>query len=402
MPTEHSFETTTERCHFCKEAPFKYSCPKCNALYCSVACYKSKSHLKCSEEFYKACIQDELSSATTTPESQQDMRKIYEILTRMRQSDAGFKPEDFDADGLNNPLNSDDEEGLQGDVNEEDEEELGDGSDPTFAEEADEDVDIATRLKGIDINDADEVWSRLTTEEQQEFQKLIASGDIMKLMPDYKPWWCKPKNSKVVVINSPAEVREDMPEIQENIPKFTDICKKTPSPCLHYNLWNILSAYACIARFFSGEQRTNSSEAVAHLVNLSATLKYGTNFEDAEDAIISVQMEACTTGNGPAGASAVGSAKAGNNFLVESREQLQEDARQLMSTRNHKLAALSDILQLMQQSKALSKRKNPEEAEFQKLFALASGSVELNRTKLTQLIKKVEFMLSYVTREDFL
>ncbi|XP_034485991.1 zinc finger HIT domain-containing protein 2 [Drosophila innubila] len=389
---------TAENCQFCKESAFKYSCPKCNALYCSVACYKSQSHLKCSEEFYKSCIQDELlSSATTTPESQQDMRKIYDILKRMRQSDAGFKPEDFDADGLDNPLDSDDEGGLQGDEGE-DEEELADDTEQTFTEEADEDVDIAARLKGIDINDADEVWSRLTTEEQQEFQKLIASGDIMKLMPDYKPWWCKPKNSKIVVLDSPT----DMPEIQKNIPKFSDICKKTPSPCLHYNLWNILSAYACISRFFSGEQRTNSSEAVAHLVNLSATLKYGTNFEDAEDAIISVEMEACTTGNGPAGAAAVGSAKAGNNFLVESREQLQEDARQLMSTRNHKLAALSDILQLMQQSKALSKRKNPQEAEFQKLFALASGSVELNRTKLSQLIKKIEFMLSYVRREEVL
>lgn len=368
---------TKETCHFCKEVTFKYSCPKCNALYCSVACYKSKSHLKCSEKFYKACIQDELSSATTTPESQQDMRKIYDILKRIRETDAGFKPEDFDADGLDNPLDSDDEGGFQ------EEEEEDDAAEQIFAEEAEEDVDIAARLKGIDINDADEVWSRLTAEEQQEFQKLIASGDIMKLMPDYKPWWCKSTNSKIVVINSAADIRGEIPEIQQNIPKFTDICKKMPSPCLHYNLWNILSSYACVARFFSGEQRTNSSEAVAHLVNLSATLKYGTNFEDAEDAIISVEMEACTTGNGPAGAAAVGSAGAGANFLVESREQLQEDARQLMSTRKHKLAALSDILQLMQQTKALSKRKNLEEAEFQKLFALASGSVELNRAKLT-------------------
>ncbi|XP_051863587.1 zinc finger HIT domain-containing protein 2 [Drosophila albomicans] len=391
---------STETCHFCKETPFKYTCPKCNALYCSVACYKSKPHLKCSEEFYKACIQDELASATTTPESQQDMRKIYDILKRMRASDAGFKPEDFDADGLDNPLDSDDEQQEEdGDENEGD----GDDIDPSLAEEVvEDDEDIAARLKGIDINDADEVWSRLTMEEQQEFQKLIASGDIMKLMPDYKPWWSKPKNSKIVVINAPTEQQLNVPEIQENIPKFTDICKKTPSPCLHYNLWNILSAYACIARFFGGEQRTNASEAVAHLVNLSSTLKYGTNFEDAEDAIISVEMEACTTGNGPAGAAAVGSAGGGNNFLVESRDQLQEDARQLMSTRNNKLSALSDILYLLQSTKALSKRKNPEEAAFQKVFALASGSVELNRTKLTQLVKKIEFMLSYVTREEIL
>ncbi|KAH8418066.1 hypothetical protein KR222_011400 [Zaprionus bogoriensis] len=321
------------------------------------------------------------------------MRKIYDILKRMRESDAGFNPKDFDADGLDHPLDSDDEAGSE----QAEEDECAETEEAQFAEEADEAADIAQRLQGIDINDADEVWSRLTTDEQQEFQKLIASGEIMKLMPDYKPWWSKPGNSKIVVVEASASARAEMPEIETNIAKFSDICKKTPSPCLHYNLWNILSSYACVARFFGGEQRTNASEAVAHLVNLSATLKYGTNFEDAEDAIISVHMEACTTGNGPAGAAAVGA-----NFLVENREQLQEDARQLMATRTHKLAALSDVLQLLRQAKALARRKNPEEAEFQKLFALASGSVELNRTKLTQMIRKIEFMLSYVTREEIL
>ncbi|XP_052859194.1 zinc finger HIT domain-containing protein 2 [Drosophila gunungcola] len=388
-----------EKCHFCRETPFKYTCPKCNALYCSVGCYKSKDHLKCSEEFYKSCIQDELSGNTVTQESQEDMRKIYDILKRMRETDGGFNPQDFDTDGLENPLDSDG--GEEAELEDEGEE------DPAEEDPREEDFeeDIAARLKGVDINDADEVWSRLTTEEQEEFQKLITNSDIMKLMPDYKPWWNKPKNSKIVVISTPEEAAKkenSMPEIYSNIAKFSDICNKTPSPCLHYNLWNILSAYACVARFFGGEQRTNASEAVAHLVNLSATLKYGTNFEDAEDAIVSVEMEAITTGNGPAGAAAVGSARAGANFLVESREQLQQDARQLMATKDHKLAALSDVLHLLQQTKAMSRRKNPQEAEFQKLFALASGSVELDRTKLSQLVRKIEFMLSYVAREEVL
>ncbi|SPP88176.1 zinc finger HIT domain-containing protein 2 [Drosophila guanche] len=389
-----------EKCHFCHAVPFKYSCPKCNALYCSVACYKSQTHLKCSEEFYKSCIQDELAGAATAPESQQDMRKIYDILKRMRETDAGFNPKDFDADGLDNPLGSDNEEGQEDD---DEEGQKDDDEEEAFEEDLEE--DIAARLKGIDINDADEVWSRLTEEEQGEFQKLIASGDIMKLMPDYKPWWGKAKNSKIVEIPAPGEVKkidDSIPEIHQNIRKFSDICQKTPSPCLHYNLWNILSAYACVARFYAGEHRTNASEAAAHLVNLSSTLKYGTNFEDAEDAIISVEMEAITTGNGPAGAAAVGSASVGTNFFVESREQLKLDARQLMATRDHKLSALSDILRLLQQCKALISRKASQEAGFQKLFALASGSVELNRSKVSQLAKKIEFLLSYVNREEVL
>jgi len=74
----------------------------------------------------------------------------------------------------------------------------------------------------------------------------------------------------------------------------------------------------------------------------------------------------------------------------------------LMATKEHRLAALSDVLYLLQQTKAISRRKNTQEAEFQKLFALASGSVQLDRTKLAQLVRKIEFMLSYVAREEVL
>lgn len=73
-----------------------------------------------------------------------------------------------------------------------------------------------------------------------------------------------------------------------------------------------------------------------------------------------------------------------------------------MATKEHRLAALSDVLYLLQQTKAISRRKNTQEAEFQKLFALASGSVQLDRTKLAQLVRKIEFMLSYVAREEVL
>ncbi|XP_061386715.1 zinc finger HIT domain-containing protein 2 [Musca vetustissima] len=381
-------------CQICNKQKFKYTCPRCNIAYCSVDCYKSQAHLKCSEEFYKQCIQDELSAKAGDPQNSDDVRKMYDILRRIRESDAGIPIEDFDQDSLD----SDDEEEGGGGPDEDAEEDGESLQQRQGFEECDE-LDIAERLKDVDINDADEVWEHLTAEEKEEFKKLLATGDIMKLVPDFRPWWLKDaKNSKIVDISNKKEEPSHwtMPAIYENIAKFSTICSKEPAPCLHYNLWNILTAYACTARYFHGEHLTNPNEAAAFLVNLSSSLKYGTNFEEVEDAIVSVEMEALTTGNGAAQLLPTGSPQ---SLLVESREQLQSDAKQLMSTRHNKLAALSDILKIFQLTKNILKKAKKEHAEFQKLFALSSGMEELTRTKVQQIVKKLEFYLSYVNRD---
>lgn len=346
-------------------------------------CYKSQTHLKCSEEFFKQCIQDELASTAESEfNSDEDMKKIYNILRRIRESDAGLEFESFAKDGLDS---DDDEESFEGNCLNDEE-----------AENDFVDEDIAERLKDIDINDADEVWDRLTLTEKEEFKKLVSSGDIAKLLPNHKPWWLKNKNSKIVEITINNDKKQDdaPPGIIDNLPLFSSICSKEPAPCLHYNLWNILAAYSCTVRYFNGEHFTNPNEATAYLVNLSSTLKYGTNFEDADDAIISVEMEALTTGNGATQIMpTTGTPKA---LLVEDRAQLQLDARLLMSNVHNKLAALSDILRLFQLTNKILKAPKRGEAEFQKLFAVSSGMEELTRSKLKILIKKLEFYLSFV------
>ncbi|XP_053951085.1 zinc finger HIT domain-containing protein 2 [Anastrepha ludens] len=366
-------------CQFCQKANFKYTCPKCNALYCSVECYKTPEHLKCSEKFYKDCIQDALTSPE--PNSHEDMKKIYDILRRMHESEAGLG-HDF-----NDPIDSDNEGTDAADCDDE------------GALDEDDVEDIAIRLQDVDINDADEVWNRLTSEERAEFKNMIDCGEIMKLLPSYKPWWVKSKNPKIVeIIGDKAEQPDtlNIPAVEKNIPKFSSICKKTPSTCIHYNLWNILCAYGCMVRYFNGEHYTSPAEAVVYIVNLSLVLKFGTNFEDVEDAIVSVEMEALTTKN-----VGVGVKVCNEITLTGSRDQLDSDARLLMSSCYYKLAALSDIYRLLVLAKKhLKQNKSTTNSDFYKLFAICNGSVELDRKKLLHLSKKIEFLLSYVNCDN--
>lgn len=330
--------------------------------------------MKCTEAFYKSCIQEELST-----DDSNDMKKIYEILKSIHETDAGIE-HDFNTGKTESDLDEDD-------VSDDDDNDANDNE---------EDLeDIATRLQNVDINDADEVWEHLSLSERAEFKKLIDNKKIMDLVPEHKPWWSL-KKTKIIEINS---TNNDtlVPEIEKNIPKFSSIFSKAPSPCLHYNLWNILASYVMMVRHFNGEHFINPIEAVAHLVNLSLTLKFGTNFESVDNALRTVEIEALNTND-------VGLEMSENfepTYSVSLCSLLKHDAESVMSSCYNKLAALSDIYRLIKKATNHLKISNSKKhSDFFKLFAVCNGSVVLERKKLLQLSKKVEFLLSYVNIDN--
>uniref|UniRef100_A0A914UVS0 HIT-type domain-containing protein n=1 Tax=Plectus sambesii TaxID=2011161 RepID=A0A914UVS0_9BILA len=59
-----------------------YICPKCQVKYCSLACYRDEKHQQCSEQFYRQCVESELSGKRTD-------RPLNEDLNRMMMGHAG-------------------------------------------------------------------------------------------------------------------------------------------------------------------------------------------------------------------------------------------------------------------------------------------------------------------------
>lgn len=122
-------------CFSCENALAKYSCPRCNILYCSLPCYQSPSHLNCSEDFYKESVIEALNE-----QSDLDSKtKMMEILQRQHH---------------NNKLNLD---------------EFSDGDDGLDSDDNDDIDDITSRLEGVDLDDAEKVWEKLTEDEKQDF-----------------------------------------------------------------------------------------------------------------------------------------------------------------------------------------------------------------------------------------
>lgn len=382
----------------------KYTCPRCNIVYCSVACYQSPVHLQCSEEFYKNCVAEEMAmrkqmrsgTLDNIPGMSDDMKQMYEILKRMDSTQPDF-------DISEEELDSDDDDNNEGNEN------------------PNQSVELSERMNGVDLNDADAVWGKLTESERKEFGQIIKDEDVTAILPTFNPWW-ENKIQKVMI----TEVNDDQstaasgtehqysqlhhPNVIETQLDFTNMTKKPPSKCVAHNIINVLAAYTSTVRFFYGEHSTNSYEAVNYLLAVCANLRVNANFNDTSLAIESIRHEAHTEGF---------------TFDESDIQQIQKDIDSITEgpdpvkqTNLYVLAALSDIHSLLTIAKSMRKPKRKETLEstsckiipskeqakeFEKFIQRFGDHKivefqEMDRIKVNTSIKKIEYYLAYVQK----
>ncbi|KAI9012369.1 hypothetical protein DFJ74DRAFT_599962, partial [Hyaloraphidium curvatum] len=140
----------------CRERESKYTCPRCNLPYCSLACYKDASHSACQNAFHAASFASALRGERADDE---DRKKIAEILERAASTRA-------------------DDESVE-----------------AFGDTGQAD-DLAYRFGDLDIDNADaqDLWSRLTPSEQQQFLEHIgdsakANNVLLENVLPWTPWW---------------------------------------------------------------------------------------------------------------------------------------------------------------------------------------------------------------------
>lgn len=254
------------KCNFCPNSNSGYSCPRCNAAYCSLACYRRPEHEGCYEQFYKECVADEMRlRSKEDAEDPAVKRRMIETLKRMRQQDAE-DPIDPNAD--------------DGDEDEEDH------------LDSDDDDELSDRMAGVDLDDADAIWKGLTPGERKEFERLVDSGDISKMVPEYKPWWefrCEEKKVREVGNDGDIEdATKRCPAVDTGIAPLSHFIKSTrPSPLLKFGLLNALYPYVYCLRYFSGDiwSEANLRDCVTICMTLSDNLRCGANFETADEAL---------------------------------------------------------------------------------------------------------------------
>ncbi|XP_004077342.1 zinc finger HIT domain-containing protein 2 [Oryzias latipes] len=206
---------TITACTFCKCKPSRYTCPRCNLQYCGLACYQSREHTSCSEEFYKESVLQELKKMGKT--ESEGRRRMQEILLGIQQKGEmteGGMERVLKEEGIVKDNSDEEEEKIQvmellsklAQLQQSEEEnsteieailrkleEIG-GADPMSGDsddDAEEKLDLTERLKGLDIDklSEDELWDLLNSKERESFMGLMKNGRLWGLVPLWKPWW---------------------------------------------------------------------------------------------------------------------------------------------------------------------------------------------------------------------
>ncbi|XP_046353047.2 zinc finger HIT domain-containing protein 2-like [Haliotis rufescens] len=240
--------TDARTCSICVGQEARYTCPRCNIPYCSLACYQHQKHGSCSEAFYKDWVIDELSHSSADTE---DREKIREILQREQEARDG------------DDVASDDEE-----------------------EDADS-LNLESRLQGLDLDaDAGEVWQRLTEREKQEFSEMLEDGRLSNLVEVWTPWWVKPSIETEEEVDKLEHAGKRRPQIIKEIPDINILLKKSkPSSDLRFCLVNVIYSYAFVTRLHNGSHLESPLESAQDLLSVSAVLGQGSNCTSTCEAL---------------------------------------------------------------------------------------------------------------------
>jgi len=259
-------------CDFCdkggtSERPGEfYTCPKCNAPYCSLKCYRSPDHIQCTEAFYKQCVQEEMKAISAAQNS---------------NDKAGAEARQRTVEALKRQLNED-VEGEEGEL------------------DSDDETDLSQRLAGVDLEDSQAVWQSLTESERSEFQDLLKSGDIERYVPDFRPWWdhyyTGPGKKIVELEVSQRESNEFAQQVLNRIPALPeDFPPPLPeniklSPNIKFGLLNVVYAYAFTQRLYRGSvdpetDQENANEFPGVLWSICGNLSKNQNFDSADLAV---------------------------------------------------------------------------------------------------------------------
>ncbi|XP_050667781.1 zinc finger HIT domain-containing protein 2 isoform X1 [Leptidea sinapis] len=348
-------------CGLCNKNPSKYCCPKCEELYCSLECYKSEKHIECSENFYKDCVNLELSSLSADDDSK---KKMLDILKRMQEQNSNSQEETDESEGID----SDDEEH----------------------------INLEKRIQDLNLDNPDCLWDALTEDERNEFEALVSDGNVGSIVPYWEPWWTYRRDKKLVQeINTECReqgILKSCPKIK-SVKKLSELTSVKPSPSITFNVANVLASYAFIMRYFNGD--VEPVEGVSCILSICDNLDKNINFNDPESAVEAVAQKCLQS-----------------TFIVTDKDSLEimrhdtillfegpsEDNKFLYTK-----AALSDIIQVMSDAKSqlnCNKVSNCHvtKGAFSKKFPEHSNDhlPPLDISKLKKCMKKLEFYLSYL------
>ncbi|EFN54985.1 hypothetical protein CHLNCDRAFT_134781 [Chlorella variabilis] len=278
-------------CRVCRQHTAGYTCPRCNARYCSLDCYRQHSD-RCTEGFYRDSAVSELRSISAGEDERQ---RMLEILQRMHQQELG---------GGGSGASSGDEGG------EESEEEGGLSAQTLHRLLAK--MEAAGGVLDVGADD-------LSPAELAAFHRALAAGELSGTVQPWQPWWLSEaaaglelgaRGTPLMTAVGEGETGQQggdggapqqrqaggssaagaaplaaaaapgaagggggLPEPPSRaLPPLAALTKAAPSPLLQYQLLDLLYAYCLTLRLYNGDYQCEAEAAAGLLFGMSAVL----------------------------------------------------------------------------------------------------------------------------------
>ncbi|KAL4452311.1 hypothetical protein ABPG75_007973 [Micractinium tetrahymenae] len=270
-------------CRVCRERPAEYTCPRCNARYCSLSCYKQHSD-RCTEGFYRDAAVAELKSISA---GEEERRHMVEILQRLHLQEV---------------------EGGDGGSSEEESEEEGEEG-GGLSQQTLHRLLAKTQAAGGELEVAAE---DLSPEELAAFHRALAAGELSGAVHPWQPWWLSEEAAQLELgasgtplvaehaagaaaagqqgsgvqqgaVQQQAQQQSDRvdglaggsglpPPPSRPLPPLAALTRAAPSPLLRYQLLDLLYAYCFTLRRYNGDYQWEAADAADTLFALSAVL----------------------------------------------------------------------------------------------------------------------------------
>lgn len=246
-------------CTVCVRTEARYTCPRCQAAYCSLSCYQAHSG-KCTESFYKSQVEEELKSQKIDDEERRRLEKVLMSLSSLDRAE-----------------------------DEEEEEEDGPSDDRLEALAA-----LAERGL-LNLDD-------LSEEEATRFFSELKAGDLGRAMGAWEPWWHK--TAVIDLMSLDDEIGGDE-RLHQNPPEH--LCcsasgDRKAHPSVVFTLLEALYAYVHTLRSFNGDWSWDPLEAAAHMFHLGRSIWGRQVYDSVTEALQAPQSVACKLPGGGFGA----------------------------------------------------------------------------------------------------
>lgn len=218
-------------CSVCQHSEFRYTCPRCEVVYCSISCYTQHS-TSCTERFYQQQVEEELHSRQGGRAERQRLEAMVTKLNRL-DVDGGSDDENDDADPVTDRLE-------------------------LLAEKAD--------AMSLDMGD-------LTEDEIRRFHSELKRGTLGQTLGAWEPWWQRAGISEA------------------GICQRDHLCcgERTANPSVAWAVLETIYAYAHMMRAFNGDCSWDYVQAAVHFAHIAVAsctrTTYGTPRESLRRAL---------------------------------------------------------------------------------------------------------------------